>query len=109
MVATMDGLKISRLIACGLLLVAIASLPYGYYWFLRIAITIIAGINAFSVFEKENKLLFIIFLAIAILFNPIIPIHLDKDTWAPIDLVSGLFFGVTAFVNINDKKDKNGT
>lgn len=104
----MDGIKISRLIACGLLLLAIASLPYGYYKFLRIAITIIAGLSAFSVFEKENKLLFIIFLAIAILFNPVIPIHFDKDTWTPIDLLSGLFFGVTAFVNTTDRNDKNG-
>jgi hypothetical protein len=93
----MDGLKISRLIACGLLLIAIASLPYGYYRFLRIAITIIAGINAFSVFENENKLLFIGFLIVAILFNPLIPIYLDKATWTPIDLVVGIFFGVTAF------------
>lgn len=105
----MDGLKLSRLIACGLLLLSIASLPYGYYQFLRIAITIIAGINAFSVIEKENKLLLIIFLAIAILFNPIIPIHFDKDNWIPIDLILGIFFGVTAFVITNEKKDKNNS
>lgn len=103
----MDGLKISRLIACGLLLIAIASLPYGYYRFLRITITIIAGINAFSVFEKKNKLLFFGFLLVAILFNPLIPIYLDKATWTPIDLIAGLFFGVTAFIKSTDNDDKN--
>ena len=103
----MDGLKLSRLIACGLLLLAVASLPYGYYRFLRIAITIIAGINAISVYEKDNKVLFIVFIAIAILFNPLIPIYLDKATWTPIDLITGLFFGVTAFINTNEKNDKN--
>jgi hypothetical protein len=100
-------LKISRLIACGLLLLAIVNLPYGYYRFLRIAITIIAGINAFSVYEKDNKGLFIVFIAVAILFNPLIPIYLDKATWTPIDLITGLFFGVTAFIKTNDNDDKN--
>jgi len=41
----MSSIKISRFIACGLLILAIADLPYGYYQFLRIVISIIAGIN----------------------------------------------------------------
>lgn len=101
----MDGLKISRLIACGLLLIATANLPYGYYRFLRIAITIIAAINAFGVFKKDNKALAILFIALAILFNPIIPIYLDKATWTPIDIIVGLFFGVIAFINTKDKNE----
>ena len=103
----MDGLKLSRLFACGLLLIAIASLPYGYYQFLRIVITIIAVINAFSVFESESKILFYVFILVAILFNPLIPIYLDKATWTPIDLIVGLFFGVTAFIKATGDNDKN--
>ncbi len=103
----MDLKKITRLIACGLLLLAIANLPYGYYRFLRISITIISGINLFIEFNKENKLLFIFFLLVLILFNPIIPIYLNKETWTPIDLISGIFFGVSAFLNTNEKNDKN--
>jgi hypothetical protein len=103
----MDGLKVSRLVACVLLLIAVASMPYGYYRFLRIVITIIAGINAFSIFERDNKTLFIVFLAVAILFNPLIPIHLDKATWTPIDLIVGLFFGITAFIKMNNHNVKN--
>ncbi|MFN4083187.1 MAG: DUF6804 family protein [Bacteroidia bacterium] len=99
----MNGLKISRLIACGLLLTAIASLPYGYYRFLRIAITIISGVNAYSVFESDNKILFICFLMVAVLFNPIFPIYFEKATWAPIDLVVGVFFGLTAFIKTSSK------
>ena len=100
----MTGLKLSRLIACGLLLLAIANLPYGYYIFLRIAITIIAGINAFSVYKRKNKTLFAVFLGIAVLFNPLVPIYLDKGTWILIDLIVGLFFGVAAFMNFEASK-----
>lgn len=100
----MSGLQISRLIACGLLLLAMANLPYGYYRFLRITITIIAGINAVSVYQMKNKLLFIFYLGMAILFNPILPIHLDKATWKTIDLITGIIFGVTAFIETNDNQ-----
>jgi hypothetical protein len=92
----MNGLKISQLTAFGLLLFAMGSLPYGYYQFLRIAITIIASVNAFHFFKSENKIPFILFLAIAILYNPILPIYLTKSIWIPINLISGLFFGAIA-------------
>ena len=93
----MDTLRISRLVACGFLFLAIANLPYGYYRFLRITITVISGINIYFEVEKENKSNLIIFLAIAILFNPIIPIYLNKTTWIPIDFITGLFFGIAGF------------
>jgi hypothetical protein len=100
----MSGIKISRLIGCGLLLIAIADLPYGYYQFLRIVISIIAGLNAFSELENENKILFFIFSLILVLFNPIIPIHLDKNTWTPINIIVGIIFGLSAFA-YHDKKE----
>lgn len=100
----MSSIKISRFIACGLLILAIADLPYVYYQFLRIVISIIAGINAFGELEKENKMLFFYFALVLILFNPIIPIHLDKFTWTPIDLIAGIIFGISAFT-FKDKEE----
>jgi len=94
----MSSIKISRFIACGLLILAIADLPYGYYQFLRIVISIIAGINVLGELEKENKILFFFFALTLILFNPIIPIHLDKSSWTPIDLIAGIIFGVSALI-----------
>jgi len=102
----MDGLKLSRIIACGLLLFAIIKLPHGYYFFLRVVITVIAGINAYFVFKEDNKVLFIVFLVIVILFNPFIPIHFNKSTWILIDLITGFFFGVIAFLPRNNEDDK---
>lgn len=102
----MSSIKISRFIACGLLILAIADLPYGYYQFLRIVISIIAGINAFGELEKENKMLFFYFALVLILFNPIIPIHLDKSTWTPIDLIAGIIFGISAFTYKDKEENK---
>jgi hypothetical protein len=92
-------MKISLIIACLLLLIATATMPYGYYKFLRIAITIVAGITAYDLFEKKQNNWLIAFVLIMILYNPIIVIHFDKAIWKPINIITAVFFGAFAILN----------
>lgn len=78
-------------IAAGLLLIAVFPLPYGYYTFCRIAISAITIYVALNHLKKET-ISFYIFIGIAILFNPIVPIHLSKEIWIPIDLILSIYF-----------------
>ena len=75
-----------------LLLAALLPLPYGYYQFLRIAIVIASGLVAYTAFSDGRQGWAIGFGAICILFNPLIPIHLSKSMWAPIDIFIALVF-----------------
>ena len=73
------------IILCLLLAIATARLPYGYYQFLRIAATIWGIISPVQASAKQTPgeaktITILISGAIAILYNPILPIHLDKDT-----------------------------
>lgn len=88
-------MKSARYIVCAMLLLAIADLPYGYYTILRIIVTIVAGITAFIASEQDNEIWMLLFGAIAILFNPIIPIYLDKDAWLVIDIIVAILFGLS--------------
>ncbi len=86
------------LICAGLLLLALADLPIGYYTFLRIVVTV--GAVGVIINELKNGMNFwvIAFGIIAILFNPIIPVYLnDKEAWMPIDVLSALLFIVKSF------------
>ena len=78
--------------AAGILcFVAVLPLPYGFYTLLRFVVTA-ASILAAIHLRNENNFLWVIFAGICILFNPFIPVYLDKGTWFPIDLaVSGAF------------------
>jgi hypothetical protein len=81
------------LVCAGLLFTGMATLPIGYYTLLRIVVAI--GCVSIVVTEQENGFSFwnITFGILAILFNPIIPIHLnDKTTWMVIDFISGIIF-----------------
>src|SRR5437867_4087279 len=77
---------IAKLIAVGMLFGSLGRHQYGYYTLLR---WVVCGVSAFAAFqaEKSNKTGWAWTLAIvALAFNPVIPIHLKRDTWAFVDL-----------------------
>ncbi|NOX37702.1 MAG: hypothetical protein GXO78_09215 [Calditrichaeota bacterium] len=89
--------RFTRYMIATLLMIAIADLPYGYYIFLRIAVTLVAITMANMAYRQKHSYWMMLFIAIAILFNPIIPVYLDKEIWIVIDLVVALLFIVSVF------------
>ena len=78
-----------------LIIAPIISFPYGFYTFLRLVVTISAVIVVVN--SLKNKVginnISIIFGLIAILYNPLIPIHLSREIWMPINFItSGIYF-----------------
>lgn len=98
--------KILTIIASGLLFVALFDgLPYEFFTLLRFAVCAVGIYIAYKRYElNNNSLLVWLFGGIAILFNPIIPIHLDRETWLIIDLIVGLLFVLSMFIITNKKK-----
>lgn len=70
----------------GMLLFALAPLPYGYYTLLRIVVTIFFAWSAVVSHDRHHQVLPWIFGLLALLFNPIVPVYLSRDIWAPIDV-----------------------
>lgn len=85
-------------IASGILLIlAIPPFwPYGYYVFLRWAIFISSIVIANGFYKSGLKAWVFIFGALAFLFNPIVPIYLNKSSWVAIDLVAAILFFLSA-------------
>ncbi|MFW5781192.1 MAG: DUF6804 family protein [Bacteroidota bacterium] len=86
------------LICSALLFIGVANLPMGYYTFLRIAVTfgaIMVIVREYKAMETINYWM-IIFGAAAILFNPLDPIHFNKEIWIVLDIAAGILFGVKA-------------
>lgn len=78
-------------IAAALLALGAAPLPYGYYTFLRpVAFTVFAA-AAFVAHQRKVRLFPFVYVALALLFNPFIKVHLPKEAWAVVDVVSALF------------------
>jgi len=79
-----------------MLFLALASWPYGYYQLLRIFVCGVSAYAAFLAYNCQRIWATWIFGFIAVLFNPLIPIHLSRELWEPIDVVCGVLFIVIA-------------
>lgn len=82
-------------------LAAILPLPYGYYMLLRPVMCIGAAIVAWSLYQSVRKTNWQVwaFVAIAVLFNPLIPIHMNRAIWLPINMVAAVLFAWVASSN----------
>ncbi len=81
-----------------LFIALIDRLPYGYFTFLRFVVFAVGAYLAYTVYEENKQSLWIwAFGGIAVLFNPFIPIYLQRSQWVIIDLLVGVFFIVSLF------------
>lgn len=81
--------------AC-LLFIAIFSLPYGYYQLLRLIVTGVAAWTSWNFYKSNLSSWAIIFLFVAILFNPVVPVYLTKAAWVPLDFITACLFVLAA-------------
>lgn len=100
----MSYFTIFRLISIATLIFALFDLPYGYYTILRIIITGLACIGIYKSVLMNYKLFTIGFTISAIIFNPLIPISFEQETWQFIDVVTALYLFTTIFFIGNDVK-----
>jgi len=71
---------------------AIAEWPYGYYTFLRWFTCITAIFITLQAFEKNLDWAKVVFIVIAIIFNPLVPIYLSRSIWISIDIITAILF-----------------
>ena len=70
--------------------------PYGYYQFLRLAVTALAIWLAVAAIRQKHTTWTIFGVGLALLYNPIIPVYLKRAAWLPIDLVAAALCVVAA-------------
>jgi len=78
------------------------NLPYGFYNFLRIVVFIFFLIAATISYEKKSKYLPWLFCLIAILYNPLLKIHLSKEVWMYANLLTAFVIYITSKKIRND-------
>ena len=75
----------------GFAFVAIADLPYGYYRLLRWVACAVAVAWALGL--------------VALVFNPLVPVHFEKATWRVLDAAAGVSFLCVLYFS---RKDRGG-
>jgi hypothetical protein len=76
-------MKPPRLIALVLLLLAFAPMPIGYYRLLRVGM---CGLSVYFAFETRSNAWRWTWIAVAVVFNPFLPLYLGRGGWRAVDL-----------------------
>lgn len=93
---TNDYQKYLSILSGVMLLLAIPPMwPYGYFQILRWVVAGTAGFNVYIAYQLNKKFWLWAMVVIAILFNPIAPIHLTKEIWAVFDLLTAVILFVS--------------
>jgi len=72
-------------------------LPYSYYMLLRCVATGSAVVLLACRREALPPLGLWLLVVIALLFNPIVKVHLGRELWQVVDPAAGVFFGGLSF------------
>ena len=83
-------LKGCTALAAVMLFAALGRHAYDYYTVLR---WIICGVAVFTVFQAAQSKKFgwlVVFVIVAGVHNPVAPVHLKRDTWAPVDIAAAV-------------------
>ncbi len=97
-------MKIIKILISFLLLLAVFGLPYAFYIFLRIIVFTSMIFFIFTEYKTIDKWITFIYVILAVLFNPIIPVYLTKEIWFYIDILSAISILIIVIVSWKQKK-----
>jgi hypothetical protein len=69
-----------------MMLLALLTMPYGYYQLLRLVTFASTGWSGAYFWREERQIAAVVAGIIALLFNPFIPVALDRETWSVINV-----------------------
>ena len=69
------------------LLLCLFPMPYGYYTLVRFAAMIVFAVMAYKYYQQSKEAMAVLFVALAILFQPFFKIVLGRLMWNAVDVV----------------------
>lgn len=93
--------KIIEIILSLLFFICIADMPYGYYQFVRFAALVGFVILAYQAYEQKKQTELIIYVALALLFQPFVKVALGRTIWNLVDVLVGIGLLASLFMRKN--------
>ena len=81
-------------------------MPYGYYQFVRFASCIVFGYLAYLSNEEKLNNQTIIYVVLALLFQPFIKISLGRELWNIVDVIVGVGLILTTIIESKKSNKK---
>jgi hypothetical protein len=89
--------KLIKVVLAVLFFLCLVDMPYGFYQLVRFLALVGFGYLAFQAYENKRKNEMFIYVALALLFQPLIKITLGREIWSVVDVVVGVGLLVSVF------------
>ena len=86
-----------------LFLLCLLHLPYGYYQIIRFCALLGFALLAYFNFQNKQNTITIIYIGLAILFQPIFKIALGRTIWNIVDVIVAVGLIISIFLNNKNK------
>ena len=90
--------KTSKIFLAVLLLLCLAEMPYGFYQFVRFIALIGFSALAYLTLKQSRQIEMILYIVLAILFQPFVKIALGRELWNIIDIIVAAGLIISLFV-----------
>ena len=97
---------IIKIILAVLFFLCLADMPYGFFQLVRFCALAGFGILAYSANEKKQSTDVIVYVALAILFQPLFKIALGRTIWNILDVLVGVGLLLSIFIKPKLKTEK---
>jgi hypothetical protein len=90
--------KVIKIILAILFFLCLADMPYGYYQFVRFAGLIGFAVLAYQAHEQGKQTEMIIYVGLALLFQPFFKISPGREMWNVVDVIVGIGLLLSIFM-----------
>lgn len=80
------------------LFLCLLDMPYAYFQFVRFLALIGFGILAYHSYQRGEKTMSIVYVGLAILFQPLLKISLGRELWNILDVIVGIGLMISIFI-----------
>ena len=96
--------NVIKIVLAVLFFLCLADMPYGFYQFVRFVGLVGFGILAYQANSNGKQNQVIIYIILAVLFQPFIKISLGRELWNIVDVIVAIALIISIF--LNPEKDK---
>jgi hypothetical protein len=89
--------RIIKIVLAILLLLCLAPMPYGYYELVRFVAMAVFGIFGYISIKEKKEIQGLIYIALALLFQPFFKIALGREIWQVVDVVVAILLILSLF------------
>ncbi len=97
--------SITKIILSILLFICLLKMPYGYYQLIRFIALVSFIFLAYQSNQSHKQIAVFIYIALAILFQPIFKISFGRQLWNIIDVIVGFGLLATVIKALKQKSD----